>query len=340
LQLLHYECYNSVNGVGAASSNASAGETAVPSSEAFLAAVRKCLEAEFGQSIGKLSVKDAETRRYSSTWKIEIDNDRRQFLLKWLPHRAARELELTLLTRKLFMGEPLFQVPGFACAPTPDTFLVEWMSGEPLNSCCTRPPFGPFGSWLERQKRVLRNTGIWLNRFHASSRDVKSFPLDGFKRYIANREKVLPAIDPALAAQLFRSVEAHTAASTVRVHGDFSPHNILVNGDVLGVIDFAGINEFDRGSPWFDVATMYLGVEEYWHNRLRNYLRFMRAPLQQLQAAFLDGYGVKSKEDPVFRLACALRHFSKLYSHHQRKGPGGKAWDRHLQGLRRELPAI
>jgi hypothetical protein len=57
-------------------------------------------------------------------------------------------------------------------------------------------------------------------------------------------------------------LDAARALVPSTVHGDFTPHNILVDGETVAVIDMAGINEMEHETPCFDAAAMVVGLEE------------------------------------------------------------------------------
>jgi aminoglycoside phosphotransferase (APT) family kinase protein len=172
--------------------------------------------------------------------------------------------------------------------------------------------------------------------FHKASAHVADGAVNGFARYVSNREAVFLALDRSVVNLLLNAVASHRPASMARVHGDFSPHNLLIDAGRIAVIDYAGVQEFDEETPWFDVATMLCKFEEYWGARRRNYLRYFRSPLRNLKQAFLDAYG-EGCDQADFHLSCAIRHFSKLYAAYAANRTVGGAWQHHLAELRSAL---
>ncbi len=305
-----------------------------PSIEQLLPAAARALATELDRSPGELRVVAANKRAYSVTWEIAAGDSR--YILKWLPLRAERELELTRLTRELFAGEPSIRTPAVACSPTPDTFLVEKLPGSSLQSACTTPPVLGLSAWLESRCLMLERTGLWLRRFHDASRQSRPAPLAGVKAYASNRAPALDAVGKELADEFWRVLDSAVAVEPVRVHGDFTPHNILVAGEQVSVIDMAGISEFEFDTHCFDAAAMTVGLEESWRRRGRNHLRFFPSTVNAMIAAFLGASGV-ARDDRAFPICYAVRQLTRVYNVLRTTGrmPGPRNW--HVQRLRLAL---
>ena len=95
-----------------------AGMSAVqpPVIEAVLPAVARALADELGSATPAVRVVRASRRDHSLTWELEAERSR--YILKWLPRRASRELELARLTSEVFAGDPGIRTPRVACNPT------------------------------------------------------------------------------------------------------------------------------------------------------------------------------------------------------------------------------
>lgn len=305
-----------------------------PEIDQLLPAAVRALEQEIGSRPARLSVVAASRRTWSSVWELESGTDR--FILKWLPLRAQRELELTRAARDLFADAPFVRSPRVACCPTSDSFLVEKLPGEHLQDLCSSPPLIGLSHWMADTCDLLGRVGRWLAVFHGSSLETSPASLEGVKRYVSARERAFPPAQRPLADRLLKAIEGAPSSATVRVHGDFTPHNVLVAKSSLSVIDLAGISEFERETRWFDVACMVVGLEETWRSRRSNYLRYFASYRHRMVMAFLEGYGVPAT-DPAWTICYAVRHFARIATHFQRGGRQPGAGDWHVRRLQLAL---
>ncbi len=133
----------------------------------------------------------------------------------------------------------------------------------------------------------------------------------------------------AIKSTLMRLVDSALAAqATVRCHNDYSPHNLLIDGQVLCVLDysFAG-----PGLPAFDVAC-------FWHklDDLRDSLLTEGRRVDALQGAFLDALDAPlDPDDDAMRLGLARLVLSKMIT--LLKQPATRAGRRRVAGWRRWL---
>jgi aminoglycoside phosphotransferase (APT) family kinase protein len=308
-----------------------AGAPGPPAIEAVLPAVATALAAELGCVPADVRVLAAHRRTHSATWELAADGER--YILKWLPRRAARERELAARTRRLFDGDRFIRTPAVACNPTSDTFLVEKLAGRPLQSLATTPPLFGLSAWTRDTDAMLGRVGDWLRRFHDADAGQHGAPLEGVRAYLLNREPALDVLTAREKDALWRMFEAAGSTETVRVHGDFTPHNVLVEGASIAVIDFAGINELERATRCFDAAAMVVGLEEAWRRRRRNYLRFSRRVLDRLVRALMARSGVHVG-DGALPVCYAVRHLTRVYNILRTTGrlPGPRNW--HVRRVR------
>jgi hypothetical protein len=117
-----------------------------------------------------------------------------RYILKWLPRRADRERELTLVTRELFAGDPHVRTPRVACNPTSDTFLVEKLRGRIPAVDLHRASGLRLRPWAASRSDLLARVGSWLRRFHDAGRPAPA-PLGGVKAYVRNREPALGVLE-------------------------------------------------------------------------------------------------------------------------------------------------
>jgi hypothetical protein len=288
------------------------------------------LERELGRPIGPLEVVSATERTYSSVWELRSGRDR--FILKWVPLRTERELELTRLTRTLFAAVPFVRVPAVAVCPTPETFLVEKLPGAHLQAVSTRPPWMGVSTWLDARCAALSRVGVWLKTFHASAVAQEAGPLDGVRAYVLKRERAFPPSVRSLLDELLLAIGRCSATETVRVHGDFTPHNVLVTENTISVIDLAGISEFERETRWFDVGAMMVGIEETWRRRTVNHLRFFSSHVGAMLKAFGAGYAVHA-DLGALSVCYSVRHFARIATRFKQTGRQPTARDWHVRRL-------
>ena len=285
--------------------------------DSILPSVKRVLQEDFGENVRGLRLKKYANRQFSKICLLETETGGAYFL-KW-SDSALRETELTRHVQELFRHEKFIVTPRIACNPTMETFLVDALPGHPLSELFGRPPFGAsphvVRGWLHEQRRLIRSAGIWLAKFHSSTSQGVNFSADGLIEYIKRRERIFEVLGGDLQEQLYSLIRnLQVKESMVRVHGDYSPHNILVSKKGIGVIDFSGIKEFEVTSPWFDVATMVSGLQACWHQSIRNYLQIFPGILKKYEQSFFEGYGKSPGSDPVYRACLAIRHVSALYS--------------------------
>jgi len=310
-----------------------------PSIDSLLSSVRESLASEVGAPPRSLVVVGEHLRLYSRVWILEAD-DQRKFVLKWSPRGSRREFEVAALWRGVFEQDSIIQTPTLLARPTPHTLLVEFLPGRPLDEICSRPPIllHRFPAWYSSLVSDLHNLGVSLRRFHSVTLEHGTDAGDGLRQYVKERESVLPYLNPALRKRFLAAMEKTAVTSTVRVHGDFTPHNVLAQNGRLAVIDFAGIGEFDHGSPYFDVANMIVGLEEVWRRSFRNCLRFFKSPIEKLIQRFLTGYEVSPDDTPLLGNWRALRHYCRIYSLSRSAGTKPSSWKWHLRAMDQLLP--
>ncbi len=272
------------------------------------------LSEELQEPIGSLSVHRTESRAYSKIWWLKSDKGG-MYVLKWSPNGLERENELTRITRKLFSHNERVLTPKVCCQPTPETFLVEALPGQPLLAACHRLPLFRLREWFLAQLGAIRESGTWLATFHASSiSTISTTGGDGLRKYVKKRESIFQILGEDMERRIYRLLEQVHIENHVRIHGDYSPHNILVTTQGIGVIDFAGIQEFDIATPWFDVATLIVGIQRRWHGSFLNYLRPFPFLLRKWEDAFFEGYGNVAEMNATFKMCVIIRHLAELYS--------------------------
>lgn len=295
-----------------------------------------------------------EGRRYSSIFVLEPEVDgagAAQLVLKLYratqAERRQREFD-DLVSVFEALGSEGGVVRPVACYADLGAVVTVRAAGVPLvqriRAACR---YGAGAEDLARTAALCTAAGTWLRRFQAHGAPAMRGKVPahlgdpaGFLAYVDERLRLLagshPGIEPALRSRLL----AHTAAvlhalppsrfaDVTWSHSDFGPHNVLVEGTSLTVLDF----ELAPQHPAFDAAYF---VESILHqsgplvdaSRLRRVMR-----------AFLAGSGV-APEDPLFGLF-RLRHLLCTFvSESRRSGPARlRSWPG-LLGLRRRLESV
>lgn len=194
-----------------------------------------------------------------------------------------------------------------------------------MAALCTR-----MGNWLREFQRVGGGRMAGQSPRHLATRD-------DFVAYVDERllqlTQLRPGIDRAVRTlavehlrRLLATVDAEHFAQVTWSHADFGPHNVLVDGEVLTVLDF----ELRPEHPYFDVSYF---IES---------LAGLRTPfadpdrLSRLETAFLTSYGTPLH--PALLHAFRLRHLVCSYlSHARRRGLARlRAWP-DLMSLRARL---
>ncbi|MGE3771991.1 MAG: phosphotransferase [Gammaproteobacteria bacterium] len=203
-----------------------------------------------------------------------------------------------------------------------------------LRRACRR-----LGGPLEPARSRCALAAAWLSRFHRlpapyGAADARAL-LDTYydDRLVTLAQLPDSGLDDAAAADLksmlMRLVDAALATQpVVRCHNDYSPHNLLVDGDTLCVLDysFAG-----PGLPAFDVAC-------FWHklDDMRDSLLSEGRRVDALQAAFVDALATPfDPADHASRLGLARLVLSKMIT--VLRQPATRAGRRRVAGWRRWL---
>jgi len=155
--------------------------------------------------------------------------------------------------------------------------------------------------------------GAWLQEFQSfTTQGTGDFNIEGLKHYCSERLDTLISagangIDAAFKFRFTAYLEKrygeikNRANAVVGRHNDFSPHNIIVNGDHISVIDFGF---FDHDSHLYDVCKFWFQLE-----CMKSSPLFHASTIDRLQTSFLEGYGGSvNPRDPGFEMV-ASRYF-------------------------------
>lgn len=276
----------------------------------------------------------------------EVDGQRRLLFIKLPAERGARHALIGARLREEYRLSDLVQRHFPATAQlqtvTPAGFVealqgfASWaVAGDSLEAQLRRrclPWAGDFGA----ATAWCRQAGEWLSLFHRlpspyEPADLRSL-LDTYydDRLVTLAQLPHSGVSQTLAATLKSSLmtlvdSALARTPVVLCHNDYSPHNMLVDGNRLCVLDysFAG-----PGLPVFDVAC-------FWHKLadLKDSALLSNRRVARLQQAFLDGSGAGfDPSTPAVRLGLARLVLSKMIT--VLKDPAQRVDRRHAQRRR------
>ena len=254
-----------------------------------------------------------ESHLYSTIWTAAINSNINTsvFVIKQSDQDLHTQAELWIRAEKLFRDDKTY-VPLDVVYLADHDVIISRKSGYPtLAEQIAWNGFpNPF-TWYQQTNHIVELAGTWLRRYHGYETRVGSISRPLLK-YIEIREKHLEVLPERLGEKLVDMVGNCPDHTVTIVHSDFSPHNILSNGENLSVIDF-GINEWTEMSPYWDIATLSIALERIFRFAFRNPLRWMPPLRKQVVSRFTNSYGDVYPDNPyVWHACCATRHFALL----------------------------
>lgn len=181
--------------------------------------------------------------------------------------------------------------------------VTEKFGGLPLQSIIMKAALLPGYADRGMLKIAARKTGDWLRSFHKATADMPA-PFDPSK-LITDLERLCESckgegLDDAAIRTILsgtRSILARSkkALPTSAVLNDFTPLNVVVGEQGIGICDYAKM--VPRGASFTDVAMFMASVEA-----LEKYPFCNRAITTQVQDEFLDAYGASPAEEAVLRV--------------------------------------
>lgn len=214
-------------------------------------------------------------------------------------------------TRRVYEGLPagdgLTAIRPLAVFPDLHVFVTEEARGDTLRSLLVRGAQRVARRRdTERLAHAVGRVGRWLRAYQSLEACSAPVPARDARAYVEARVHRLcarhcKAFGPADGARILRALDFWLSRVTpadlraCRVHADFNPENILVDGETVAVLDFS---EARPGLRLGDLAHLYLHLE-----RLKGRLRFSRSVVDLLQRELLQGYGEPGvAEQPLFRV--------------------------------------
>jgi len=213
---------------------------------------------------------------------------------------VVREFESINIVRNSLPTRLLHTVPTpLMLLPDTTALLLEKLPGTQMSVVLKREANRLIGPMRKGRMQVFgRLTGEWLSQLHRATRveplrhDSKLF-LDAleerFDRF-RNLGITQPAIDELrrFASEASRKLDGHPIPASAR-HGDFTPQNILIDGNRLRVVDFENFCKMD--AAYEDVATFVGYIQG-----LSSFPYYSRTALRTLADSFLHAYGLDGNE--------------------------------------------
>ena len=181
--------------------------------------------------------------------------------------------------------------------------VAEKLSGLPLQSIIMKAALLP--GYADRGILVegARQTGAWLRSFHRATADMPdAFQPDAL---LTDLEKLCEnckgeglddtAVRTILNGSRTILIRTKKALPCSAVLNDFSPLNVIVGEQGIGIADYARMSL--RGNSFHDVAHFLASVEA-----LEKYPFCNRLITTQVQDSFLEAYGVNASEASVIRV--------------------------------------
>jgi hypothetical protein len=262
-------------------------------------------------------------------------------------------VEFEILNRLFahFEASPNWGVPRAVTAfPEEQVLVTEEVPGIPLMRL-----IGVSAKWMWLGRRLALPekycalSATWLRAFHTFTLQGRGpFNFLGLVRYCADRLDTLSGcaasgVDVAFKEGFLDFLEQRHAAirdledKIVGRHNDYSPHNILVEGDRISVIDFGF---YDHDSYLYDLCKFWFQLE-----CMRSSPLYSSGAIDRLQRSFLEGYGSGTDpSDPAFEMVASryfVTHMATMVTEGIRSGVRGwvdrRSYRWSLEWLRRRI---
>lgn len=209
-------------------------------------------------------------------------------------------------------GSAVINAPrAHAFLPDVNAIVMDWVDAPPLRNALWRSAFSS-----EDKLAYVKSAAQWLRRFHNNS-GIKDSPLDAvtlFKhietRLEQNPINIAEMKDNALFIRAYERLQTLAQTDAIiaphaKLHGDFTPTNILINNDEAVGIDIWGVR---YGTIYEDVARIltYLGINSPF--ALKRSVLMNEGNPTPLFNAFAQGYG-----SDYMRCDASTLWFSLLY---------------------------
>ncbi|MEZ5536528.1 MAG: phosphotransferase [Thiolinea sp.] len=234
---------------------------------------------------------------YPRAVAIKIYRDRQPKKNKVMPQYAALKRFSALLNQ----ADSEFRVPqAYGSFPEQRVFLMEWIDAPALERRLWRYCYSK-----NIQQSDMRRTFAWLNHFHQQG-DLSAKPVNinrypnRLQQFIVDHEGAALLVANKIfrrgfecikeLANQFRGMEVAHA----RLHGDFTPANILLGDDVVTAIDITGVQLL----PVAEDITLQLSYIAIGYPNMLTRMDFKHPPdTWPLLSVILDAYGYPQDEE-------------------------------------------
>ena len=241
-------------------------------------------------------------RAHSFIWKCRIDgNSTRQgiYIKHYKKHRSGErckiEYEILKSLYEAFDQYPLYSVvKPIACFPEYSIIITADVKGENLSDQIkqgAKHVFPDRTKYIELERYCL-SAAEWLRIFQSLTKISRRIPLSE----CGLMESILKAlqcwdtlgIDSGIQYHIIHYFERQISKLGSEMiemsgqHGDFVPHNVIVNHERIIVFDFP---QYKDGPIYYDVARFYASLLRYPNNP-----RYNSEKINQLLNIFIEGY--------------------------------------------------
>jgi Ser/Thr protein kinase RdoA (MazF antagonist) len=258
-----------------------------------------------------------EHRRLSDLARVgfEVNGKSREIYIKFHKHPSSPEERVRMKAQLEYqtlqcLSRAFAAIPGYSVVcplayfPEYKAVVTEKAEGTSLYIWLNRPVHMLLGPGRARLEQWCYQAGFWLRKFQelTAQRDKERFASGHFWEEVAT---LLQRCNTLGFSPLFRervgnwfmaelSRLGEPEIEVVGQHPDFHPQNILVTPTGITVLDFTS---FRHGNRYYDLACFLTFLA----SRLKHPC-FRVAPIERLQAHFLQGYHVLALDDPLLRL--------------------------------------
>src|SRR5262249_49022084 len=205
----------------------------------------------------------------------------------------------SLFTRKHLCGVPR-SLGDFSSL---GAVVTQKISGLPIQSIIMKAALLPGYADLGTLKLSAQKAGEWLRNLHRSSADMPE-PFDPMGLLSEIESLCVSCRGEGLDDAAIRTIltgarhllsRSKKALPSSAVLNDFTPLNLIVTVDGVGVSDYARMSR--RGMSFYDVAMFLASVEA-----LEKYPFCNRTITAEVQDAFLEAYGAATSDRAILRV--------------------------------------
>ena len=295
--------------------------------------IRDIISGEWDLNASDLRILNYNKRLYSTiaTAILRTQSGVRRFIIKETNSNPEHAVRLASRAREIFKHDADVFLPRLVFDRASGLIISEMFAGASLQDYCRVSYRQNPLKWRSNLETAVARTGKWLATYHATSRRMDNCESYSYYDYLSPRRKLLEYLPGDLGRQLESWAKTHIIRTRAIIHGDYSPHNVLIDRRRICVIDF-GIEEWTEMSPVWDLATMTTSLEKNLRFSWRSPFRWSQKRIKKIIEVFLKSYGCDIDRNS-YGLGCALCHLVAFGE--ERQGSPTAIW--HLRELTRGL---